>query len=91
MIESDDAFSLVFSDEVKPPSDDETYKLSIKTLPGFDTEHARTADLAAEKKVFNALDEMIDRNRCRPRHRFQEEVDGCAFRPYQGVRRIVSP
>lgn len=62
VIESSRSISLHFNDEVLPPEEGETFKLSMKTLPSFDTTSERLAKDV--DTVSKALDETIDVDKC---------------------------
>lgn len=58
IIESSRSISLHFTEEVPPPAEGETFKLSMKTLPSFDTTSERLAK--DTETVSKALDEILD-------------------------------
>lgn len=62
VIEDNFSLKLYFDGEVAPPEEDETFKLSLKTLPSFDT----TSDRLVKdvNTVSKALDEIIDVDKC---------------------------
>ena len=63
VIESSRSLTLHFNEEVPPPADGETFKLSLKTLPAMDTTSDRlrkyNESAADSKNVARALDELV--------------------------------
>ncbi len=64
VIESSRSLTLHFNDEVKPPEEGETFKLSMKTLPSFDTTSERLKSEQSKDvgNVAKALDEIVHAN-----------------------------
>ena len=63
VIESSRSLTLHFNEDVRPPQEGETFKLSLKTLPGMDTKSERLAKYTESTKdtqrIGHALDEII--------------------------------
>ena len=65
VIESSHAITLYFNEDNPPPTESQTFKLSMKTLPHFDTKNDRLVKNESEdvKKVAKAFEEIIDINK----------------------------
>lgn len=60
VIESSHAITLYFNEDNPPPAEGETFKLSMKTLPHFDTKNERLVKNSDVQKVAKAFEEIID-------------------------------
>lgn len=60
VIESSHAITLYFNEDNPPPAEGEKYKLSMKTLPHFDTKSDRLVKGSDVQKTAKAFEEMID-------------------------------
>lgn len=60
VIESSSAITLYFNEENPPPQEGETFKLSMKTLPHFDTKNDRLVNVSDAKKTLEAFEDIID-------------------------------
>jgi len=63
VIESTHTIHLIFNEDNPPPAQGETYKLSLKTLPQFDTTSNRLVNKNDVAKTDKAFDELIDVNK----------------------------